>query len=52
MLIKPVTPGKLGEQSHGPFTIEHVHMNGTITIHRNYFITERLNIWQVLPVTV
>ena len=37
------------EQFIGPFKIENTHVNGTITIRYNPYVTERLNICQVKP---
>jgi len=37
-------PGKLEPQTtEGPFTILQVHVNGTVTIKRDAFTTERIN---------
>ena len=45
--VKTVAPTKLGERSEGPFWVEVVHTNGTITIRRNQHVTERVNIRRV-----
>jgi hypothetical protein len=47
--VKVVDPTKLGERSEGPFQVEVVHSNGTITIRRNQYVTERVNIRRVFP---
>ena len=47
--VKTVAPTKLGERSEGPFPVEYVHTNGTITIRRNQHVTERINIRRVFP---
>lgn len=47
--VKTVSPTKLGERSEGPFQVEVVHTNGTITIRRNQHVTERVNIRRVFP---
>jgi transposase InsO family protein len=47
--VKTVAPTKLGERSEGPFRVERVHTNGTITIRRNEHVTERVNIRRVFP---
>ena len=47
--MKTVSPTKLGERSEGPFQIVHVHTNGTVTIRRNEYVTERVNIRRVFP---
>ena len=49
ILIKAVNPGKLGSRTVGPFPITQVHTNGTITIARNQYVHERINIRRVLP---
>lgn len=47
--VKTIAPTKLGERSEGPFQVEVVHTNGTITIRRNQHVTERVNIRRVFP---
>jgi hypothetical protein len=47
--VKVNDPTKLGERSEGPFQIQQVHANGTITIRRNRYVTERINIRRVFP---
>ena len=47
--VKTISPTKLGERSEGPFQVEVVHTNGTITIRRNQHVTERINIRRVFP---
>ena len=42
-------PTKLGVRTAGPYPIEQVHVNGTITIAIRPGVTERLNIRRVLP---
>ena len=42
-------PTKLGVRTSGPYTIERVHVNGTITIQLRPGITERINICRVIP---
>ena len=42
-------PNKLGKLTRGPFTIERVHCNGTITIRRNANVVDRINIRNVRP---
>ena len=42
-------PTKLGVRTSGPFTIKHVHVNGTITIILRPGVTERINIRMILP---
>jgi hypothetical protein len=39
---------KLGVRTEGPYTIEHVHINGNLTILLHEGITERINICRVL----
>jgi hypothetical protein len=36
-------------RTEGPYTIEHVHVNGNLTILLHEGITERINICRVLP---
>jgi transposase InsO family protein len=40
---------KLGAKTSGPFTIDQVHTNGTITIRRQPHLQERINIRRVRP---
>jgi hypothetical protein len=40
VLKKNTNPHKLGEWTSGPYVIEQVHMNGTITIKLNNNTTE------------
>ncbi len=40
---------KLGVRTEGPYTIEHIHVNGNLTILLREGITERINICRVLP---
>ena len=40
---------KIGEKNSGPYTIIQVHVNGTITIQLGSNVTERINIWRVIP---
>ncbi len=42
-------PDKLEPRAHGPYTIETVHTNGTITIRLNPTMIERLSIRRVKP---
>jgi hypothetical protein len=49
VLKKVHNPTKLGVRTEGPYTIEHVHINGNLTILLREGITERINICRVLP---
>ena len=49
VLKKVHNPIKLGVRTEGPYTIEHVHINGNLTILLREGITERINICRVLP---
>ena len=49
VLVLTYKPDKLEPRATGPFTIDRVHTNGTITIRRNPHITERINIRRVRP---
>ena len=42
-------PNKLEPRAHGPYTIEHVHTNGTLTIRLNQHTQERISIRNVKP---
>ena len=42
-------PTKLGQRTKGPFVIEQVHANGTLTIRRSPLLTDRVNIRHVRP---
>ncbi len=49
VLKKVRDPTKLGVRTEGPYTIEHVHVNGNLTILLREGITECINIRRVLP---
>jgi hypothetical protein len=49
LLKKVHKPTKLGVRTECPYTIEHVHVNGKLTILLHDGITERINIHRVLP---
>ena len=50
MVLKKVyDPTKLGVRADGPYKIEKVHVNGTVTIALKAGITERINIRRVIP---
>ena len=42
-------PNKLQERAIGPYTVERVHCNGTLTIRRSAHVTERINIRRLRP---
>jgi hypothetical protein len=42
-------PTKLGDHTTGPYTVQQVHVNGSITIQLRPGVTERLNIRRVRP---
>jgi hypothetical protein len=44
VLVKIPNPTKLQERAEGPYRIQQVHTNGTLTIQRAPHITERINI--------
>jgi hypothetical protein len=48
VLKKVHNPTKLGVRTEGPYTIEHVHVNGNLTIILREGITECINICRVL----
>jgi hypothetical protein len=49
VLKKVHNPPKLGVRTEGPYTIEHVQVNGNLTILLREGITECINIRRVLP---
>jgi hypothetical protein len=49
VLKKVHDPTKLGTRTQGPYKIEQVHTNGTLTIQLWPGITERINIQRVIP---
>ncbi len=49
VLKKVHNPLKLGVRTEGPYTIECVHINGSLTILLSEGITECINICRVLP---
>ncbi len=49
VLKKVHDPTKLGVRTEDPYTIEHVHVNGNLTILLREGITERISIRRVLP---
>ena len=42
-------PGKLEERAQGPYRVETVHTNGTVTIRVSPHVIERINIRRVKP---
>jgi hypothetical protein len=49
VLKKVHNPTKLGVRTEGTYTIEHIHVNGNLTILLRERITEHMNICRVLP---
>ena len=49
VLVLTFKPNKTEPRAIGPFRIDQVHVNGTITIRRNAYITERINVRRVRP---
>ena len=49
VMVLAYKPDKLEPRATGPFTIERVHTNGTVTIRRNPHVTERINIRRLRP---
>jgi len=49
VLVLVYQPTKTDPRAIGPFCIERVHVNGTITIRRNEHVTERINVRRVRP---
>jgi hypothetical protein len=48
-LLLTYKPDKLEPRATGPYTIHSVHTNGTVTINRNPYVRERLNIRRLRP---
>ena len=48
-LLKLSDPLSMEEQFIGPFTVEQTHVNGTVMIRCNPYITEQLNICHIKP---
>ena len=51
VMIKADGESKLDPKTTGPFVVEQVHANGTITIERKPNVYERINIRRVVPYT-
>ena len=49
VLKKAHAPKKLGKQYTGPYVVQQVHVNGTVTIQLNTNVTERINIRRIIP---
>ncbi len=49
VLKKVHNPTKLGVRREGPYTIEHIQVNGNLTILLHEGITERIIIYRGLP---
>ena len=49
VLIRAFDPAKLDPQATGPFRIHSTHTNGTVTIQRNQYVRERINIRRLRP---
>ena len=49
ILLLTYEPRKMEPRATGPFTIQTVHVNGTVTIQRGPNMTERLNIRRIKP---
>jgi hypothetical protein len=49
VLKKVHNPTKLEVRTEGPYTIEHIHINGNLAILLREGITECINICRVLP---
>jgi hypothetical protein len=49
VLIRVKDPSKLEARQIGPFTVEQVHTNGTLTISRGPNVFERINIRRIHP---
>ena len=50
MVLKKVhDPTRLGILTSGPYKVQHVHVNGTITVQLRLGATERINIQRIIP---
>jgi hypothetical protein len=49
VLIKVPNPDKLQDRWKGPFGIEQVHCNGTVTLRISPLVTDRVNIRRIKP---
>jgi hypothetical protein len=49
VLKKVHNPTSLGVRTNGPYTIDRVHVNGTLTITLRPGVTERINIRRLVP---
>ena len=49
VLLLAYKPDKLDPRATGPYRIEQVHVNGTITIRRSAHVMERINIRRIRP---
>jgi len=49
VLLLSYRPDKMEPRTTGPFTIETVHVNGTVTIRHNDNVVERVNVRRLRP---
>jgi hypothetical protein len=50
VLIRATDPAKLDLRTQpNPFTITRVHTNGTVTVQRGPYVTERINVRRIVP---
>ena len=49
VLILKEDPTKMEDRAIGPFTVQQVHTNGTVTILRNAGVYERINVRRLKP---
>ena len=49
VLVLTFQPDKTEPRAIGPFLIDQVHVNGTVTIRRNEHVTERINVRRIRP---
>ena len=47
----PHDPTKLGKRTEGPYNIEQVHVNGTVSMRLRPGVLERINIRCIKPLT-
>ena len=51
VLVKVYNPAGLEQRAVGPFIVEQIHTNGTLTIQRMPNVYERINIRRLRPYT-
>eukprot|EP00957_Ditylum_brightwellii_P078601 5975973-Ditylum_brightwellii.AAC.1 len=49
VLMKVIEPTKLQPRYHGPYIINRVYANGTVSVRRGPLVDERINICRIVP---